>query len=228
MSEKSEVTKAVTKAPASGLIPNTSTIYNTDGDLLIYRGADSWEKETDNEFLTRFQTGKNVSMRDMDRVCELHPIVLALEKQGLKYREAMHGISEGEKYKNLFPRTGFGRWSTFRTHTAYLCPGLKVLFETALEIRETVFLEDAEAELRRRAIDGVQEEVYSASGKFAGTRTKYSDKLLELQLKALDPDKYSDKKQVSVKGTVVQINMGLRNKPFTKEINAEVEELIDD
>lgn len=102
--------------------------------------------------------------------------------------------------------------------TEFACPGLKKFFNLVLDAREVIRLEDAEEALRTRAIKGVQEEVYTQSGKLAGTRTKYSDRLLEMHLKALDPEKYSEKSNGEVKGLVVQVNMGLREPVATAQV----------
>lgn len=48
-----------------------------------------------------------------------------------------------------------------------------------------------EAEARRRAVEGVKEPVFH-KGEIVGSVTKYSDKMLELVLKAEMPEKYKD------------------------------------
>jgi len=52
----------------------------------------------------------------------------------------------------------------------------------------------AEAEVRRRAIDGFQEPVFY-QGKVVDYITKYSDRMLELHIKALKPEKYRERNQ---------------------------------
>lgn len=74
------------------------------------------------------------------------------------------------------------------------------------ETREILRMDEA----HRRAHDGVEEDMYSASGKYCGTRIKYSDALLTLFLKADNPDKFSDKLEVKNTGVVLQMHMGLR------------------
>lgn len=49
-----------------------------------------------------------------------------------------------------------------------------------------------EAEVHRRAVEGWDEPVYQG-GKRVGTIRKYSDRLLELRVKALRPDKYRER-----------------------------------
>jgi hypothetical protein len=58
------------------------------------------------------------------------------------------------------------------------------------------FLRD---EVRRRAVDGHQEEVYQ-QGSLAGYVTKKSDRLLELELKRRDPE-YRERQQLAVSTT---------------------------
>ncbi len=48
--------------------------------------------------------------------------------------------------------------------------------------------ETIRAEIKRRAIDGVEEPVYTPSGKLAGTRRIYSDRLLALMARANLPE----------------------------------------
>ena len=58
-------------------------------------------------------------------------------------------------------------------------------------------------------------------GQIVGYKKKYSDKLLEVQLKALDPDKYTDKNKFDNKGLVINVEMGLREKIKTADIVVE-------
>lgn len=65
-------------------------------------------------------------------------------------------------------------------------------------------------EAHRRATEGVEEPIYSPSGKFCGTKLKYSDALLQMFLKADHPDKFSEKHEVKSTGVVLNMQMGLR------------------
>jgi hypothetical protein len=82
-----------------------------------------------------------------------------------------------------------------------------------------------------RAVDGYKEDIFSASGKFCGTRMKYSDHLLAIMLKADDPDRYADRSKVETTGGfVLNINMGLRDSVRTVALSddvIEVEEVAD-
>jgi hypothetical protein len=71
----------------------------------------------------------------------------------------------------------------------------KLARETGEECRQLM----AESELERRGIDGYTETVWNLkTGKILGVQRKFSDRCLELKLKARDPAKYSDKHQVDV------------------------------
>jgi len=69
-----------------------------------------------------------------------------------------------------------------------------------------------------RAVEGVEEPVFSPSGKCLGSRRVYSDRLLELLLKADNPEKFSDKKQVDVRGTVINLTTGFNRDELRSEI----------
>lgn len=58
-----------------------------------------------------------------------------------------------------------------------------------------------EAEARRRGLEGVDEPVFH-QGKVCGVVRKYSDRLLENQLKANRPEKYRERTQTDLTGTV--------------------------
>ncbi len=70
-------------------------------------------------------------------------------------------------------------------------------WEEALEISADVL----EAEVQRRAIDGVKTPVFF-KGKVAGTVQKYSDTLLIFLLKARRPERFRDNVAVQVSGSV--------------------------
>jgi hypothetical protein len=80
-----------------------------------------------------------------------------------------------------------------------------------------------EEEAYRRAVDGVDEPVYSASGKLAGYRKRYSDILLTLLLRAYNPDRFGEKSQGGG-GMVLNVNLGLRtpDKPAIEVVATEV------
>jgi len=67
-----------------------------------------------------------------------------------------------------------------------------------------------EQEAIRRAIEGVEEEVYH-KGKVVGHKTKHSDSLLMFVLRGLKPDTYRE----NVRGGDVNVNFGIAVLPMT-------------
>ena len=66
-----------------------------------------------------------------------------------------------------------------------------------------VYTERLEVEADRRAVQGVQEDIFGKGGEVIGSRTKYSDALLMFRLKALKPHKYRERTEVSVKDSTI-------------------------
>ena len=64
----------------------------------------------------------------------------------------------------------------------------------------------AEDELHRRAVEGDDKPVYQGKELVGHIRT-YSDSLLQLVLKANDPDKYADRQKVEHTGVQLNINV---------------------
>lgn len=89
-------------------------------------------------------------------------------------------------------------------------------FAKAWEDAIAVFVERAEAELHRRSIEGYMEPVYYR-GELVGEIRKYSDRLLELLLKANSPEKYRER---------VDLNAKVTNVP--SDIDAEVARLVEE
>ena len=56
-----------------------------------------------------------------------------------------------------------------------------------------------ESEAIRRAFEGVDSDIFYQDGKI-GTKTTYSDGLMQFLLKGMMPDKYGDKRALSIKG----------------------------
>jgi len=70
-----------------------------------------------------------------------------------------------------------------------------------------------------RAVDGIEESVFTPSGRLCGTRRVFSDKLLTLLLKGDDPDRFSTTQQkVDIKEKVtVVINTGFDRETLLSE-----------
>lgn len=64
-------------------------------------------------------------------------------------------------------------------------------FRAAIEAAQALYVERLESAADRRAVDGWEEEVYQLA-QYCGTVRKYSDKLLEVRLRALAPERYRD------------------------------------
>ena len=119
-----------------------------------------------------------------------------------KARDFLWGVSRGEKCKDLLATINWSwpQWSI-------LCnsrPELRGMFRDMQDMGEDWRKIVRHDEVHRRASEGVEEGVYY-KGVRVDTIRKYSDKLLELAVKADDPDKYADRsksentsKQVSV------------------------------
>ena len=82
-----------------------------------------------------------------------------------------------------------------------------------------------EAEAHRRAFDGVLKPVYQ-KGEQVGVIREYSDKLMELLLKARKPETFKERKEVEHKGSVVHFNITgvARHAPNARPIDVEAEE----
>lgn len=148
------------------------------------------------------QTLAQIQDEDLRERCRGFLTVLL---QGGKHRDAMfqydfnwnHWVNLRHKYRGL--------------HELWLaCRDL------GDEYRRIIRLDAA----HERAVEGVEDPIYSPSGKYLGSRRLYSDRLLELMIKADHPEKFRDRTQVDVVGTVVQIGVGFDR----DELKAEVEE----
>lgn len=90
--------------------------------------------------------------------------------------------------------------------TAYGLRKTDALFATAWEDALEVAADAAEAEAFRRGVHGVEKDVYF-KGEKVGKEVLYSDRLLEMTLKARRPDKFRDnhKHELEAKGGVLII-----------------------
>jgi len=102
-------------------------------------------------------------------------------------------------------------------------PVIAEMYKLAKECGEDVRQAEREAELHRRGVIGFEEPVFH-KGEEVGSITRYSDKCLELGLKANDPGKYSDKHQVEHTGTQLVYHIhGLRRDPMPDRSEIPVE-----
>lgn len=100
----------------------------------------------------------------------------------------------------------WSNFSIYRTKFPVVNELYKIVSKLGEDTRQILRLDEA----HRRAVDGVEEPIYSPSGKFCGMKIKYSDALLTMFLKADHPDKFGDKVEVKNSGVVLNMQMGLR------------------
>ena len=161
--------------------------------------------------------------RVMD-LSESAPILQKIEDVALRRRcrAFLSILLEGGKHKRAMIETDF-TWNNWANlHHKY--PELKELWITCRDLGEEyrkIIRVDAAHE---RAVDGVKDPIYSPSGKYLGERTIYSDRLLELLIKADNPDRFSDKKKVEVVGTTIKLGGGFNREALKAEIIAETAE----
>lgn len=91
-----------------------------------------------------------------------------------------------------------------------------------MEIAHHKYCDSMENEMRRRAIEGVVEDVYY-QGEVVGTKRVYSDKMLETLMKKERPDAFRERKEISgAGGGPLEINIvqfdATTNKPQPTEV----------
>lgn len=152
------------------------------------------------------------------------PVLDGIEDPAL--RERVRGfltvLIQGGLHKDAMIRNDFV-WNQWM-NVSRSVEGLRDLYVACKEIgeeyRKVVRVDSA----HQRAVDGVDDPIYSASGKFLGHRKLYSDRLLELLLKADDPERFTEKRSLKVEGTMVNLGVGFDR---SKLREAEVEEVED-
>lgn len=119
------------------------------------------------------------------------------------FQGILEKILEGEKTLVAISQAGFShdtfyrwirRWDEEEDSTEY-SEALKRAQLHRDQILNQGKLEEGEAELKRRAVDGWEEPRFH-EGELVGTVRKYSDTCLIFMLKALAPDKYREAAQV--------------------------------
>ena len=184
-----------------------------NGIRYVYIDND-WIAEDETVFLTRMKEATDISWQDIERAEKQLPVFDDCLKDRRNIRSALEGIAAGGKMLIVTSKAGFPSWNDFESHALRKCKAVRELYLQAKQERHFRKLNSAEEALHERAVEGVDEPIVNHLGQVVGYKKKYSDRLLEVQLKALDPDKYSDKKDVNVKGLIVNVDMGLRdNKP---------------
>jgi hypothetical protein len=193
-----------------------------NGIRLIKRDDNNYTSEDDAEFIERMKDASDISWSDLDRSEQLLPVFDMCKKDRRDFRSALEGIACGGKMLEVTSKAGFLTWGEFETHALRKCKASRELYKIAKLERANRRLYAAEEALHERAVDGVDEPMVNHLGQIVGYKKKYSDRLLEVQLKALDPDKYKDNNKRDDKGLVINVDMNLRN-PIEKEIKPVVE-----
>ncbi len=128
----------------------------------------------------------------------------------------------GDRWGSALEAVGW-KWKDLSPYS-FKHEGLKELMRLAEDFRAKTHLMKLEDEAERRAVEGVEEDVFTPHGKKVGTRRVYSDSLLVRLLKAAAPDKYSDSPTGVQGGLTLNVNFGdLRSggKPPEKSITIE-------
>ena len=132
-------------------------------------------------------------------------------------------LLEGGKHKTAMAQTNFN-WNHIQ-NLRHKYNGLHELWVTCRDVGDEyrqVIRTDAAHE---RAVEGVDDPIYSPAGKYLGSKKIYSDKLLELLIKADNPERFNPTQNVKVEGTVLNINIGFDRETLRDEYAAsEVEE----
>lgn len=87
------------------------------------------------------------------------------------------------------------------TNTVYEAKASDLDFRASLERAERDILSNLEEEAYRRAVKGVKKAVYH-QGRLVGYELQYSDRLLEMMLRARDRDRYTQSTNINVQGKV--------------------------
>jgi hypothetical protein len=190
--------------------------YRYEKGVRVYLSGEEPIPESSYEFINRMKSAEDVSWLDLNRAEDELPVFDECKKDRRCIRSALEGIAVGGKMLVVTAKAGFDNWSVFESLALRKCKAVKKLYQLAKEERSSRRLHGAEEALYERAVEGVDEPMVNHLGQIVGYKKKYSDRLLEVQLKALDPDKYSDKKDKTDKGLVINVEMGLRKKELDK------------
>lgn len=203
-------------------LPNPYT-YKNNVRCLLDASTDSWIEETTSEFLMRMKEAQDICWLDLERAENELPVFDDCKKDRRDFRAALEGIAAGGKMLVVTSKAGFESWNHFENHALRKCQAARKLYNIAKEERRLRRLHGAEEALHERAVEGVDEPIVNHLGQVVGYKKKYSDRLLEVQLKALDPDTYSDKNKQSGNGIVINVEMGLRDGMKTADVIEEAQ-----
>lgn len=117
-------------------------------------------------------------LENLDEGCNTHS---AIEKEGISVRHFYRELKKQPEWAHAFKHAQIERD----------------------QIRNTLRIESAEAELHRRAVEGWDQQVFDQDGHLKGSRRRYSDQCLLFLLRSLKRDRYGDQ------ATVVQNEINL-------------------
>lgn len=124
------------------------------------------------------------------------------------------GVAKAERTRDLLRELKL-EWTDF-TELYHSNLQLRALYELARVRGEELRQMTREDEADRRAMEGTLKPQFH-KGKVCGYVREYSDHLLALQLKAGNPDRYADRQQLDVRGTVLNLNVeGVTRAPMKK------------
>ena len=141
----------------------------------------------------------------------------------------LEAISDGGRWAKVLETHNLS-WARYWTKYMVRRPRAILVQKAAERLGNMARDNRMEDEAWRRAVEGYQEEVYTQSGKFAGFRTKYSDALLALVLRARNPKKYGHPGAMptAASGVVLQVNLGIERDPVIEVAPAKSEEADND
>lgn len=111
----------------------------------------------------------------------------------------------GDRWKDISRRVGIS-WAHMAAYIQHW-DDLRALYRASQDLGAIVRQMRRVDEADRRAVEGWLEPVYTRTGVKCGSVRRYSDRLLEVQLRAGDPDKYSDRVKHDVRAAVVHFKI---------------------
>jgi len=134
----------------------------------------------------------------------------------------IEGVALGRSTRELLKEVHL-TWIEF-SNLYHLDKTLRALYVRSKELGEVFRQTLREEEADRRGMEGVKKPQFH-KGKVCGYVREYSDSMLALQLKAGNPDKYSERKQVEMKGVVLNLTVeGVERSPAPIDIDEELVE----
>ena len=133
------------------------------------------------------------------------------------FERVLSNILDGSNTHPAIEKEGISKRHFYRqiAHNVELATRFKEAQLQRDKVRNAKRIEEAEAELARRGIDGWEEPVFDIKGNHCGNKRRYSDACLIFMLKSLKPEVFADRPQA-----LIQNNVTIASKE-EKEILAE-------